>query len=142
MADHLSKEKRSWNMSRIKGRDTAPERKLRSGLHRLGFRYRIHDDKLPGKPDIVLRKYRTVIFVHGCFWHRHDGCKHAAIPKSNQDFWLKKFRDTLDRDKRNIEAIKNLNWRVIIVWECEINSDPYQVTRSVAFHLQEAKHAT
>ncbi|MCY4674060.1 MAG: very short patch repair endonuclease [Bacteroidetes bacterium] len=142
MADHLSKKQRSWNMSRIKGRNTEPECKLRSSLHRLGFRFRVHETKLPGKPDIVLHKYRTVVFVHGCFWHRHDGCKHAATPKSNQAFWLKKFRSTLERDKRNVEALKNLDWQIIIVWECEINADLEQATRRVACHLQEVEHAT
>ena len=136
MADHLSKEQRSWNMSRIKGRDTGPERKLRSGLHRLGFRFRVHEAKLPGKPDIVLHKYRTVVFVHGCFWHRHDGCKHTTTPKSNQTFWLEKFRNTIERDKRNTGALKSLGWQIIIVWECEINADVDQATRRIAHCLQ------
>ena len=141
MADHLSKERRSWNMSRIRGRDTIPERKLRSYLHRLGFRFRVHETKLPGKPDVVLPKYRTVIFVHGCFWHRHDGCKHAATPKSNEFFWLEKFRGTLERDERNSNALRKLGWQVIIAWECEINSDVDQVAQRIACHLKEVGHA-
>lgn len=141
MADHLSKERRSWNMSRIRGSDTAPERKLRSCLHKLGFRFRVHEKKLPGKPDVVLPKYRTVIFVHGCFWHRHDGCKHAATPKSNESFWLEKFRGILERDKRNSEALKKLGWQVLIAWECEINADPDQVAQQVACRVAEVEHA-
>lgn len=141
MADHLSKERRSWNMSRIKGRDTIPERKLRSCLHRLGFRFRIHEKKLPGKPDVVLPKYRTVIFVHGCFWHRHDSCKYAATPKSNESFWLEKFRGTLERDERNLNALKKLGWQVVIAWECEIKSNVDQVAQRIASHLEEIGHA-
>lgn len=137
MADHLSKKQRSWNMSRIKGRNTGPECRLRSELHQLGFRFRVHVAKLPGKPDIVLQKYRTVVFVHGCFWHRHDGCKHAAIPKSNQAFWLEKFRNTIERDERITRELKNLGWRIIIAWECEINADADKTARRIACCLQE-----
>lgn len=128
-------------MSRIKGQNTTPELKLRSCLHRLGFRFRIHDTKLPGKPDIVLAKYRTAVFVHGCFWHRHDGCKHTSTPKSNQSFWLEKFRRTLDRDKQNVKALNNLGWQVLIVWECEINSDASQAAQHIARHLGEVEYA-
>ncbi len=142
MADHLSKKRRSWNMSRIRGRDTGPERKLRSALHRRGVRFRVHDSKLPGKPDIVLCKYRAVIFVHGCFWHRHQGCKHATTPKSNQTFWVEKFRTTVERDKYNSTALKQLGWLVIIAWECEINARVDRVARRIAHHLQEDKHVT
>ena len=141
MADHLSKERRSWNMSRIKGQNTTPELKLRSCLHRLGFRFRIHDTKLPGKPDIVMAKYRTAVFVHGCFWHRHDGCRHTSTPKSNQSFWLEKFRRTLDRDQQNFKALNNLGWQVLIVWECEINSDASQAAQRIARHLGEVEYA-
>jgi len=141
MTDHLSTERRSWNMSRIKGRNTVPERRLRSGLHRLGFRFRIHDSELPGKPDIVLRKYRTAIFVHGCFWHRHDGCKNTTTPKSNQAFWLDKFQKTRERDKRNVEMLKKLNWQVIIVWECEINANQDHAVHKIACLLKEMKNA-
>ncbi len=141
MADHLSKERRSWNMSRIKGQNTTPELKLRSCLHRLGFRFRIHDTKLPGKPDIVMAKYRTVVFVHGCFWHRHHGCRHTSTPKSNQSFWLEKFRRTLDRDQQNFKALNNMGWQVLIVWECEINSDTNQAALRIARHLGEVEYA-
>ena len=101
MTDILSKERRSWNMSRIRGSDTKPELLVRSLLHRMGYRFRLHRKDLPGRPDIVLPKYRTVIFVHGCFWHRHKGCKYAYTPKSRTDFWQNKFQGTVERDKRN-----------------------------------------
>ena len=98
MADRLTKEHRSWNMSRIRGRDTGPERSLRSMLHRAGYRFRLHDKRLPGRPDIVLHKYKTAIFVNGCFWHRHAGCRNATTPSSRTDFWQKKFAETVERD--------------------------------------------
>ena len=105
MADRISPEHRSWNMSRIRGKDTGPELSLRSLLHRAGFRYRLHDTTLPGKPDLVLPRYRTVIFVHGCYWHRHSGCKYAATPRTRTDFWLAKFQGTVERDRRTAEAL-------------------------------------
>ena len=142
MADHLSKAQRSWNMSRIKGRDTTPERTLRSLLHRAGFRFRLHDTKLPGRPDLVLPKYRAAVFVHGCFWHRHQGCKNAANPKTNVDFWQEKFRGTVERDRRNAAALTALGWRLIVVWECELKRNPESVTRQVAHRLQEVTHAS
>lgn len=117
MADKINRERRSWNMSRIRSKDTKPEILLRKALHEMGFRYRLHDRKLPGSPDLVFPKYRAVIFVHGCFWHRH-GCKATATPSTNQEFWLKKFADTITRDKRNIQDLLDCGWRVAIVWEC------------------------
>lgn len=107
-------------MSRIRGKDTGPEKKVRSLLHRMGYRFRLHPKNLPGKPDIVLPKYRTVIFVHGCFWHRHRGCKYAYTPKSRKEFWQKKFQENIERDKRENKALKSLRWKVIIVWACEL----------------------
>ncbi len=104
-------------MSRIRSKDTKPEILLRKALHGMGFRYRLHDSALPGSPDLVFPKYRAVIFVHGCFWHRHD-CKATATPSTNQEFWLKKFADTITRDKRNIQKLLDCGWRVAIVWEC------------------------
>ena len=118
--DKITKEHRSWNMSRIKSKNTKPEMLVRSFLHNHGYRFRLHVNKLPGKPDIVLKKYKTVIFVHGCFWHRHLGCKYAYAPKSNQQKWMKKFKKNVERDKRNIGKLKELGWKVIILWECEI----------------------
>ncbi len=120
MTDHLTKEKRSWNMSRIRSKDTKPELLVRSLLHHLGYRFRLHSKKLPGKPDIVLAKYKTVIFVHGCFWHRHNDCSRATTPKSNQEYWNSKFNRNVQRFSDVSEQIKNLGWNVMVVWECEI----------------------
>jgi len=117
--DNLTTEKRSWNMSHIKGKDTKAEVFVRSLLHRLGYRFRLHRHDLPGKPDIVLPKYNTVIFVHGCFWHRHEGCKLAYTPKSRIEFWGKKFLENSQRDIRNKDALEKLGWKVFIIWECE-----------------------
>lgn len=107
-------------MSRIKGKNTKPEMVLRSQLFRQGFRYRVHQKDLPGKPDIVLPKYRTVIFVHGCFWHYHEDCKEGRIPSSNSKFWKEKLNKNLAKDKKQKLECEALGWKVIIVWECEI----------------------
>ncbi|MFC1817484.1 very short patch repair endonuclease [Thermodesulfobacteriota bacterium] len=123
--DILSKEKRSWNMSRIKGKDTKPELVVRSLLHRLGYRFRLHRKDLPGRPDIVLRKYGTVIFVHGCFWHRHDGCSKAYNPKTRTEFWKKKFEENVQRDKRRKKEIEALGWNVLIIWECQTSDEDF-----------------
>jgi DNA mismatch endonuclease, patch repair protein len=117
--DTLTKEHRSWNMSRIKSRDTNPEKTVRSLLHNLNYRFRIHRKDLPGKPDIVLPRYKTVIFVHGCFWHRHRNCKYAYTPKSRVDFWQQKFEENQQRDRRAKHQLQKLGWRVVTVWECE-----------------------
>lgn len=122
--DILSKEKRSWNMSRIRSENTKPEILVRSFIHRLGYRFRLHVKSLPGKPDIVLPKYKTVIFVHGCFWHRHPGCKYAYVPKSRKGFWQKKFRQNVERHVSVTKELKKLGWCVIVVWECEISNYP------------------
>jgi DNA mismatch endonuclease (patch repair protein) len=119
MADHLSAEKRSWNMSRIHAEDTKPELAVRSFIHRKGYRFRLHDKNLPGKPDIVLKKYKTVIFVHGCFWHQHKGCKRASVPKSNMDYWIPKLEGNKVKDRKNRCLLKRLGWTVIVIWECE-----------------------
>ena len=107
-------------MSAIKGRDTKPELQLRKLLHSLGYRFRIQRKDLPGKPDIVLPRYRTAIFVNGCFWHRHEGCKYASTPSTNSEFWEKKFAANMERDARNYAALKALGWHVLIIWECEV----------------------
>ena len=123
MPDKISKLHRSWVMSCVKGRDTKPELIARSLLHKLGYRFTVNGPrnwKLPGKPNIVLRKYRTVVFVHGCFWHRHPNCKIATTPKSNQDYWLPKFRKNVDRDHRNQRALRDAGWNVNVIWECEL----------------------
>lgn len=132
MADRISKARRSWNMSRIRGKNTKPELQLRSALHKAGFRFRLHDRKLPGKPDIVLRQFKTVILVHGCYWHRHPGCAEATTPKSNVDFWTAKFDATVERDRRNIAALEAAGWRVLVVWECEIKADLSDVVSRIS----------
>jgi DNA mismatch endonuclease, patch repair protein len=119
MRDRLSKERRSWNMSRIRGKDTAPEKVVRSILHRMGYRFRLHGKKLPGRPDIVLPKYKTVVFVHGCFWHRHRGCKNCTTPTHERRWWVKKLEGNAARDKAQQSALRKLGWRSLIVWECE-----------------------
>ncbi len=124
--DKLTKEDRSWNMSRIRAKNTKPEMLVRRLLHRAGFRFRIHNRKLPGNPDIVLPRFRTVIFVHGCYWHRHPGCREATIPRTNQDYWLPKFERTVQRDREAQQELLAHGWKVILLWECEIeraNSD-------------------
>lgn len=117
--DRLSRSHRSWNMSRIKSRDTSTELTVRSVLHDMGYRFRLHRKDLPGNPDIVLPKYRTVIFVHGCFWHRHTECKYAYTPKSNVEFWEKKFKANVERDQNNNRILQELGWRIIVIWECQ-----------------------
>jgi len=117
--DIVTPEKRSRMMAGIRSRDTKPEIIVRSTLHRMGYRFRLHRRDLPGSPDIVLPKYRTAIFVHGCFWHRHRGCKYAYSPKSRVSFWEQKFRDNVERDRRVQRQLRRLGWRVIIVWECQ-----------------------
>ena len=117
--DNLSPEHRSWNMSRIRSANTRPELKVRSLLHRLGYRFRLHRKDLPGRPDIVLPGRRTDILVHGCYWHRHRGCKLAYEPKSNRAFWESKFNENIKRDSRTQSQLQELNWHVITVWECE-----------------------
>lgn len=111
-------------MSRIRSKNTKPELLLRKALHALGFRFRLGDKRLPGKPDIVLPRHRTIIYVHGCFWHRHGGCKVANIPKSNVDFWNDKFSRNVSRDMRMKAEAEALGWTVIVAWECEVNSRP------------------
>jgi len=117
--DKISKEKRSLNMSRIRSKDTAPEIRVRSYLHRAGLRFRLHVKNLHGSPDIVLPKYRTAIFVHGCYWHRHLGCKYTYTPKSRIGFWQKKFQQNVKRDQVNKQMLVEAGWRVLTVWECE-----------------------
>ena len=123
MADRISKEKRSWNMSQIHSSNTSIELVVRKDLFRRGFRYRINMKTLPGKPDIVLPKYKTAIFIHGCFWHRHTDCKFAATPSSNVEFWNEKFKKNINNDQRHYKDLESLGWRVIVVWQCEINQN-------------------
>lgn len=126
MTDTLSPERRSWNMSRIRGKDTKPEKMVRSLLHRRGWRFTVNGPKnreLPGKPDIVLPKHRAVVFVHGCFWHHHRGCGHAYTPKTRVEFWTGKFRENAARDRRVRRELRKLGWSVLTVWECETRKD-------------------
>jgi DNA mismatch endonuclease (patch repair protein) len=122
--DRLTAERRSWNMSRIKGRDTHPEKRVRSILHRLGFRFSLKRRDLPGKPDVVLPCRRVVVFVHGCFWHRHKGCHNSVLPKTRAEFWLAKLDGNVERDRRSKASLKQLGWRVLTVWECELKDEP------------------
>ena len=115
----VSKE-RSKNMAAIKSKNTNPEIKVRKLLHSLGYRFRLHKKELPGSPDIVLKKYKTVVFVHGCFWHRHKECKYASNPKTREEFWNKKFLSNIERDIKVRERIKAAGWKSIVVWECEL----------------------
>ena len=119
MADSYTKEQRSYNMSRIRSKNNVPEEKVRKFLFSKGFRYRKNDKKLPGCPDIVLSKYKTVIFVNGCFWHKHN-CKRFVWPSSNEDYWKKKILRNVERDEINIKKLKDLGWKVLVVWECEL----------------------
>jgi DNA mismatch endonuclease, patch repair protein len=121
--DRLTPEQRSRNMSRIRCRDTTPERKVRSALHRLGFRFSLRRRDLPGHPDIVLPRHNTVIFVHGCFWHRHRQCTNSVMPKTRQEFWAAKLNGNVERDARNSKALRSLGWKVLTVWECETAKD-------------------
>ena len=123
MTDIFSKKKRSWLMSRVGGRETKLEILVRKYLHLKGFRFRKNDKRYPGTPDLVLPKYNTIIFVHGCFWHRHPGYSRASTPASRQDYWLPKFQRTIDRDRMNQEKLRNRGWNVLIVWECELKNN-------------------
>ena len=123
MSDKLTPEKRSWNMSRIKGKDTKIEVEVRKYLFSKGYCFRKNDKRYPGKPDIVLPKYHVAIFVHGCFWHRHEGCKDATTPKTRTEFWLEKFDKNVKNDQIKQEKLRELGWKVIVIWECEIKKD-------------------
>lgn len=120
MTDIVDRRTRSRMMSGIKGKNTRPEIAVRKYLHAKGFRYRLHDKRLPGKPDLVLRKYRSVVFVHGCFWHQHRGCPYAYTPKSNRAFWRRKLASNVERDKENRKRLSRLGWQVFVIWECRL----------------------
>lgn len=122
--DHLTPEERSELMSRINSTETEPEQLTRSLLHKAGYRFRKNVSDLPGTPDVVLPKYDTVIFVHGCYWHRHDCRKGRSMPSTNREFWEEKFERNVERDKENEEALEELGWQVLTVWECKLNDDP------------------
>jgi DNA mismatch endonuclease (patch repair protein) len=136
--DRISKERRSWNMSRIKAENTSPEKSVRSALHRAGIRFRLHQRKLKGRPDIVLPRFNTVIFVHGCFWHRHPGCRFAYTPKTRVSFWQKKFDENVARDRRTCRDLRQSGWRVLVVWECRTN-DQAALTMRIARMVSRSK---
>ena len=119
MRDHLTKERRSWNMSRIRGKNTIPEKRVRSLLHRMGYRFRLHRKDLPGNPDIVFVSRRIALFVHGCFWHRHRGCKLCTTPTNNRKFWVRKLEGNAARDKKARRALRTVGWKSFIIWECQ-----------------------
>lgn len=121
--DRITGKHRSWNMSRIRNKNTKPEIRVRKKLHKLGYRFRLHRDDLPGCPDIVLPRHNTVIFVHGCYWHRHPGCKYSYTPKSRIEFWTRKFKENVKRDQQHQDKLSKLGWRVGVIWECESKDD-------------------
>ena len=121
--DVHDKKTRSKNMAAIKGKDTKPELAVRRYLHNKGLRYILHNKELPGKPDLTLKRYNSVVFVNSCFWHRHKKCKKAVMPKSNVDFWREKLEKNVLRDKKNINLLKKQGWNVLLFWECELRDD-------------------
>jgi len=134
--DTLSPAERSERMARIRSKDTRPELWVRRLVHRMGYRYRLHVESLPGRPDLVFRKRRKAIFVHGCFWHRHGGCKLARLPKSKLDFWRPKLEANRERDLKNQAALKQMGWDVLVIWECELG-DLQRLAKRVEEFLEE-----
>ena len=142
--DTLTPASRHLNMSRIRSRDTSPERLIRKALFRAGFRYRICDKRYPGKPDLIFPRYYAVIFINGCFWHAHEGCEYFRFPKSNQAFWRKKFTRNRERDAENLKYYQDQCWRVCLVWECAIRGKNSrrkidEVTEQISRWLEEAE---
>jgi DNA mismatch endonuclease (patch repair protein) len=133
MADRVTREKRSWIMSRVRRADTKPEVVVRSTLHRMGYRFRLHDPRLPGRPDIVLRRHNAVIFVNGCFWHRHRACKKMTTPKVRKRFWVEKFKRNMERDRKNYRLLRRQGWRILVLWECQVDDIPTLGRRILAF---------
>lgn len=120
MADTLTQDERSRLMAKVRGKDTGPERMVRSLLQRAGYRFRLHVSELPGTPDIVLPRLRAVVLVHGCFWHRHKGCKEATTPKTHRKYWADKFARNIANDRKHSRELRRLGWRVIVIWECHL----------------------
>jgi DNA mismatch endonuclease (patch repair protein) len=133
--DHITADRRSENMRRIRGKDTSPEMAVRRLVHGMGYRYRLHVEKLPGSPDLVFAGRRKIILVHGCFWHRHPKCRKATMPKTRIDFWQEKFEKNVFRDRRNISELKKAGWSVLVIWECELG-DSVHLTSKVAEFLR------
>lgn len=127
-------QQRSYNMSRIKNKDTSIEIKVRKYLFAQGFRFRKNDKRLPGTPDVVLPKYRTVIFIHGCFWHRHPFCAKASTPSTNTEFWVEKFDKNVENDNKNYKLLENDGWKVIIIWQCELDKKNFENTMNRVVH--------
>ena len=136
MADKLTREKRSWNMSRIRRKNTEIEIKVRKYLFSQGFRFRKNVADMPGKPDIVLSKYKTIIFIHGCYWHRHASCKNCTTPNTNREFWLKKFEKNIQNDSKHQQELEAAGWKVLILWECEIENDFERLMDNLVVELQ------
>lgn len=136
-SDIYSRKKRSEVMSTVKSKNTKPELRVRSWLHKRGFRFRLHGKDLPGVPDVILPKYKTAIFVHGCFWHQHPGCKKATIPRTNYEFWKQKLERNVERDIEHVGQLKQRGWRVITVWECEVTKDIEQTMKKVEVQILE-----
>jgi len=134
MTDKFDKETRSRIMAKVAGKNTEPETAVRKLIWQMGFRYRLHDKNLPGKPDIVFSKKKKIIFVHGCFWHNHIGCKMATMPQSNADYWQAKIQRNVNRDKTNIAKLESMGWQVLIVWECELKD--IETLKSTAFRIR------
>ncbi|MBU8891457.1 MAG: DNA mismatch endonuclease Vsr [Bacteroidales bacterium] len=128
MTDVHDKKTRSYNMSMIKGKDTKPEIMVRKFLFKNGFRYRLNVPELPGKPDIVLSKYKTIIFVHGCFWHGHESCKYFVLPKTRTKWWKEKINGTIKRDLHKKQELEQLGWNIIVIWECELKKEKRENT--------------
>lgn len=128
MTDNHTLAQRRYNMSQIKSKDTKPEKLVRSYLFSKGFRFRKNDSRFPGKPDIVLPKYKCAIFVNGCFWHKHEGCKYFVWPKTNVEYWENKIRANVQRDQKNYSLLKEMGWEVIVIWECELKNDCFEST--------------
>lgn len=128
MADVHDRETRSFNMSQIKAKNTKPELIVRKFLFSQGFRFRLHDKKLPGKPDLVFPKYKTVLFIHGCFWHGHTGCRYYVVPKTRTEWWLNKITGNARKDSENISLLKKNGWNVVTIWECELRIEKREHT--------------
>ena len=133
MTDQFPAEVRSWIMARVRSRDTCPEMMVRRALHRLGYRYRLHSSALPGKPDLAFSSRRKVIFINGCFWHMHPGCRRARVPRNNRDYWTAKLERNRLRDHRNVEALQDHGWQSMTVWECELRDLEAAVRRIASF---------
>lgn len=139
--DRLTIERRSWLMSRVKPKNTRPEITVRKAAHALGYRFRLHRSDLPGRPDMVFPRLRLVIFVHGCFWHRHAGCKKATMPKSQIEFWHDKFERNVLRDADNVSQLERLGWKVEVIWECETKSPDALLSRLRSIFVTDGAHS-